>query len=279
MRTVLLWGALCCLSLQSFPAAATAEDNLIARAQAGFVVRVRGDWSLLWPGGGPARAEVGMAVPPNTLVRLRPGGAPEALIAVALFDGSVRECNSAEGCTELKISLPTHQSTLMGRCMLLFDRFFKAPKQRYISALSRNGVEPLREAIIPITGRDLDLSPAMTGNGRQNLRLLVQKSQSEVAGRSWSTVGRFNLTSSNPTIPRGSLTPGLYRLVEVGFRPNYDEVTGAEAWVLLVNEGGDGPQECSPGDIRTLMKAWPAPLAENGTVRQFLRFSLEQLQP
>jgi len=142
--------------------------------------------------------------------------------------------------------------------------------------ISRGG--ELREAVVPITGEQVDLTAIFAGKGRGPylLRFIPKGSN---AKRNASMLDRVRI-EWNPgrscIVTVKGLNTGLYEVQLLGNDGEPLE-PGTEAWALIVKPENFGSKSREFREAQSLTKTWPKSI-RHSTKRQFLRAALAKLE-
>ena len=168
---------------------------------------------------------------------------------------------------ELEGSQPTNEPSWWSRVL---DRLVRSP-QLYIVAAARGLEQEPQEAVLPLSGTEVDLSSAMrtldAGNYAVSLERIGDHADVKLTGKvSWSP-GR----PAKLQFPK--LTPGLYRILVT---PEGGDSEGSEAWVLVTPAAH---YEVNTKDFRQaidITESWGDRVDVNGK-RSLLRACLQSL--
>lgn len=224
--------------------------SLIADDKAdGWVLAVHGKWT-----DGVKTLKLGDPVKVND--KVRGTGAPGDRLTVALLDGKPHEytCEGKPGCTTVIEPFRPEPSALPARIFQALSTLATHREVMPISAISR-GAEGLRQAVLPLNGDRLDLSPAVKqadpGAYTISLRRLSNGRPSTPKARAKGSVHWDPPAVTTASVP--GLLPGLYELtmisaegVSIGSEPVL--VTGSSDYASKRQAFEEGEQ---------LLATWP----------------------
>lgn len=147
--------------------------------------------------------------------------------------------------------------------------------RHYYSAVSRN-YGTIRDGVVPLRGRDADLSPVFADMGKGTYWIKLQKLDSGKPKSDPAVLRDAPLKVPwNPgqggMLP--SLNPGLYRLQLTN---EQGEATGGDAWVLVRGSGDYEKARATYEKTRDDLASWREDVPPAG-IRAVLRVQLEQL--
>lgn len=264
------------------PVAGSSIQDPADPPKVGFVAQLEGTWMFQSSKGSAAqdrKVSRGQALSAGVL---RPS-APDAMILVALFDGTTRSCTAGKG--ECRIEAREFgPNGFRDRLSAALRRFFTHPEDKYVSTISRAPGRPLREAVVALDPTGLDLGPALPGDG--TYLLLVQPKAGEQKGEIvWGDGKTVEIEVRNGNaspVALGSLAPGLYRLLELDRFSKDHEPTGRVAWIAAVPPGSAREMSASFRQAQGLAEAWSAelgPAMVQGQLRAYLELLSETAEP
>ena len=253
-----------------------------AQEKFGYVLDVRGEWLL----NGGARLSKGSALNVNSVITAANPSDTSSYIIVADRSGNIfqkKTCGAGECVNPLKVpaSAGNEQSfvaRLMGAAMALVS----SEPAKYSSFVSRGGGPELQEAVVKMSGSQLDLSDVFKNmhGDKYMIRfepLLKGKATRESTRR--ATAFAWDPKKPEPLSISG-LNPGLYRVsiadVSLLETEGGDEPSDNEAWVLVANT--DYYTKAAPSFVaaQDVTKKWGTNVKKTA-VREFLRASLDFL--
>ena len=247
----------------------------------GFVLELSGGWVL-----DGARVQRGQALAAGARVRVSAAAQCHELaqcsITIILLNNELvsRSCNTTESCSD-PIVLPNSlsaTSSLLERISQVAARLLSGQQGRYVSTLSRGGVNDLSDGVIELTEDKVILKPLFkhvrTGSYRLDFRQV--KADGELSEA--PPISRVVNLERHRVSPLDALAdgflPGLYSVSLL--EGESGELTGVPAWVLIVSSEQYGRASASFQDAVALTARWRKEVPEQ-TVRFFLRAFLQYL--
>lgn len=243
-----------------------------AQQQVGFVVNLRGDWFL----GSSHKLKPGSPLPAGGTIQARELRGGE-YIEIANRSGQIMINKSCDGggC-ERPIKLPATSPSLASRLFeAAMEVLFNDPV-RFAVMISRGG--ELREAVIKITGEQVDLSPVLANKSRGTY-LLQFEPRSAGTPANAKPIGPVSVDwvpDKLSPVPVKGLTPGLYVVQPLSNEDGEPLEPGSESWVLFTKPERFDQALREFREAVVLTDKWVGS-ARQSSKRQFLRAALGQL--
>lgn len=248
----------------------------------GYVLEKTGEWLL--EGKTPKEIYVGQRLSAGRSVRYQSPGMGYGSITIVLY-GSIkpisRQCRIPGSCI-FPIRLPDQivvESSIHTRIIEEIKRFFIKEPSRYISAISRTLQGNLKEAVIKLNDKNVDLSLVFSGmvTGLYLIRLQPILPADKAENKTSLGPIRVNWEQYKPlVIEIKGLEPGLYRVNLLKAHANEYEPIGSDAWILICKPEKYEETNMYFQEAIQLVKGWPNEV-KTSAIQSFLRAYLDHL--
>jgi hypothetical protein len=245
--------------------------------QIGYVLDMSGDWFL----NGSTRLQNSSSLPAGGVIRTNNPTDGNSFIIVVNREGNIiarKECKRPGDCSN-PLQLPQfRKSSITSAVIDSVLGLLGSDLSRYVPLISRG--EGLSESVLKLEHDQIDLSGAFKdmSPGDYFIRFERHDESEQTPGNTATAPLAFRWDATRGALLRvNGLSRGLYTLRLVQAEGDRFENTPTEAWVLVSDANNFDKLSNSFNMSRKLVERWTTQEVGSGTVRSFLRASLERL--